>query len=76
MNTDGSLEQSKMSMVRLPTDNSVISLLATISTVFGCGIVSSGQESSRDFTVTEFTTLPIAMVYSGRLKFTLEFLVL
>ncbi|KAJ1373648.1 hypothetical protein KIN20_036116 [Parelaphostrongylus tenuis] len=38
-------------------------LLATISTVFGCGVLPAGQGSTRNFTVTGFT-LPVAMAYS------------
>ncbi|KAJ1348934.1 hypothetical protein KIN20_004343 [Parelaphostrongylus tenuis] len=40
----------------------MISLLDTISTVFGCGVAPAG--STRNFTVTGFTTLPVPMVYS------------
>ncbi|KAJ1355887.1 hypothetical protein KIN20_013453 [Parelaphostrongylus tenuis] len=36
--------------------------LATISTVFGCGVLPAGQGSTRNFTVTGFT-LPVAMAY-------------
>ncbi|KAJ1367924.1 hypothetical protein KIN20_028952 [Parelaphostrongylus tenuis] len=42
----------------------MISLLAAISTVFGCGVMPAGQASSRTFTVTGFT-LPVSMVYSS-----------
>ncbi|KAJ1354006.1 hypothetical protein KIN20_010806 [Parelaphostrongylus tenuis] len=48
---------------RRVNDPLVISLLATISTVFGCGVLPAGQGSTRNFTVTGFT-LPVAMVYS------------
>ncbi|KAJ1353571.1 hypothetical protein KIN20_010224 [Parelaphostrongylus tenuis] len=47
----------------IPTDHFMISLLATISTVFGCGVMPAGQGSTRNFTVTGFT-LPVAMAYS------------
>ncbi|KAJ1361582.1 hypothetical protein KIN20_020865 [Parelaphostrongylus tenuis] len=47
----------------IPTDYFMISLLATISTVFGCGVMPAGQGSTRNFTVTGFT-LPVAMAYS------------
>ncbi|KAJ1357642.1 hypothetical protein KIN20_015825 [Parelaphostrongylus tenuis] len=43
----------------------VILLLATISTVFGCGTISTGQAKTINFTVTGFT-LPVAMVYSEK----------
>ncbi|KAJ1351402.1 hypothetical protein KIN20_007398 [Parelaphostrongylus tenuis] len=42
----------------------MISLLAMILTVFGCGVISSGQASTRTFNVSGFT-LPVAMVYSA-----------
>ncbi|KAJ1348941.1 hypothetical protein KIN20_004349 [Parelaphostrongylus tenuis] len=41
----------------------IFSLLATVSTVFGCGVLPTGQGSTRNFTVTGFT-LPVAIVYS------------
>ncbi|KAJ1350252.1 hypothetical protein KIN20_005994 [Parelaphostrongylus tenuis] len=47
-----------------PTDLVVILLLATILTVFGCGVIPSGQVSTRNFVVTGFT-LPVAMVYTN-----------
>ncbi|KAJ1357640.1 hypothetical protein KIN20_015823 [Parelaphostrongylus tenuis] len=46
-------------------DPYVISLLATISTVFGCGTIPTGQAKAVNFTVTGFT-LPVAMVYSEK----------
>ncbi|KAJ1362277.1 hypothetical protein KIN20_021789 [Parelaphostrongylus tenuis] len=49
-----------MNMVR-HSNLIIFSLLATISTVFGCGVLPTG--STRNFTVTGFT-LPVAMVYS------------
>ncbi|KAJ1369941.1 hypothetical protein KIN20_031554 [Parelaphostrongylus tenuis] len=48
---------------RKVNDLHMISLLATISTVFGCGVLPSGQGSTRNFNVTGFA-LPVAMVYS------------
>ncbi|KAJ1370376.1 hypothetical protein KIN20_032087 [Parelaphostrongylus tenuis] len=47
----------------IPTHHFMISLLATISTVFGCGVMPAGQGSTRNFTVTGFT-LPVVMAYS------------
>ncbi|KAJ1365410.1 hypothetical protein KIN20_025700 [Parelaphostrongylus tenuis] len=41
----------------------MISLLAAISAVQGCGVIPMGQASTRTFNVTGFT-LPVAMVYS------------
>ncbi|KAJ1356254.1 hypothetical protein KIN20_013929 [Parelaphostrongylus tenuis] len=41
----------------------MVSLLATISTVFGCGVMPPGQVRTISFTVTGFT-LPVAMVYT------------
>ncbi|KAJ1354294.1 hypothetical protein KIN20_011178 [Parelaphostrongylus tenuis] len=46
------------------TDLFTISLLATISTVLGCGVLPPGQGSTRIFNVTGFT-LPVAMAYAG-----------
>ncbi|KAJ1363981.1 hypothetical protein KIN20_023961 [Parelaphostrongylus tenuis] len=51
-------------MVRLPTESFAILLLATISSVMGCGVLPAGQASTRTFNVTGFTTLPVAMIYS------------
>ncbi|KAJ1358156.1 hypothetical protein KIN20_016486 [Parelaphostrongylus tenuis] len=50
-------------MARLSYDSFKISMLATISTVFGCGVMPAGQRSTRSFTVSGFT-LPVAMAYS------------
>ncbi|KAJ1353424.1 hypothetical protein KIN20_010051 [Parelaphostrongylus tenuis] len=47
----------------IPMDHFMILLLATISTVFGCGVLPAGQGSTRNFTVTGFT-LPVAMAYT------------
>ncbi|KAJ1361743.1 hypothetical protein KIN20_021076 [Parelaphostrongylus tenuis] len=52
-----------MNMESQQTDLFIISLLATISTVLGCGVMTAGQVSTRNFTVTGFT-FPVAMVYS------------
>ncbi|KAJ1368826.1 hypothetical protein KIN20_030165 [Parelaphostrongylus tenuis] len=54
-----------MNTARLSTDSFMVLLLATISTVFGCGVVPAGQASIRPFTVSGFTTLPLPMVYSS-----------
>ncbi|KAJ1354298.1 hypothetical protein KIN20_011181 [Parelaphostrongylus tenuis] len=40
-------------------------LVAAISTAFGCGVIRAGQASTRNFTVTGFTTLPAPLVYAG-----------
>ncbi|KAJ1354011.1 hypothetical protein KIN20_010810 [Parelaphostrongylus tenuis] len=48
---------------RYLTGSFMISLLTTISTVLGCGVMPAGQMSTRPFTVIGFTTLPVAMVY-------------
>ncbi|KAJ1361323.1 hypothetical protein KIN20_020540 [Parelaphostrongylus tenuis] len=50
-------------MMKRATNSSIISVVATISTVFGCGVTPAGQVSTTNFTVTGFT-LPVAMVYS------------
>ncbi|KAJ1353173.1 hypothetical protein KIN20_009746 [Parelaphostrongylus tenuis] len=44
----------------------MISLIATISTVLGCGVMPAGQASTRMFTVSGITTLPAAMAYSDK----------
>ncbi|KAJ1360181.1 hypothetical protein KIN20_019096 [Parelaphostrongylus tenuis] len=41
----------------------MISLLVSISTVLGCGVMPAGQASYRTFTVTSFTTLSVSVVY-------------
>ncbi|KAJ1358846.1 hypothetical protein KIN20_017384 [Parelaphostrongylus tenuis] len=41
----------------------MVFLLATIRTVFGCGVMPAGQARTVTFTVTGFT-LPVAMVYT------------
>ncbi|KAJ1347114.1 hypothetical protein KIN20_002076 [Parelaphostrongylus tenuis] len=50
-----------MKMTSLPTI--LISLLTTILTVLGCGVMPQGQARTTNFTVNGFT-LPGAMVYS------------
>ncbi|KAJ1358820.1 hypothetical protein KIN20_017348 [Parelaphostrongylus tenuis] len=52
-------------MAGLLTNLIMILILTAISTVLGCGVVPAGQASSRTFTVTGFTTLPVAMVYTS-----------
>ncbi|KAJ1349617.1 hypothetical protein KIN20_005211 [Parelaphostrongylus tenuis] len=54
------------SIKRLPIELFLISLLATFSTVFGCGVMPAGQVSTRTFDVSGFTTLPVNMVYAGK----------
>ncbi|KAJ1372095.1 hypothetical protein KIN20_034157 [Parelaphostrongylus tenuis] len=49
-------------MVRL-LEFFMILLLATISTVWGCGVILAGQAITRTFNVTGFT-LPVSMAYS------------
>ncbi|KAJ1351401.1 hypothetical protein KIN20_007396 [Parelaphostrongylus tenuis] len=53
-------------MLRFLPSSVAILLLATILTVFGCGVMPAGQASTRTFTVTGFTTLPVTMVYAGK----------
>ncbi|KAJ1366596.1 hypothetical protein KIN20_027288 [Parelaphostrongylus tenuis] len=55
-------------MRKLPTNSIVTSLLMTISTVLECGVLPACQASSRTFTVTGFTTLPVAMVYTSAMN--------
>ncbi|KAJ1358826.1 hypothetical protein KIN20_017354 [Parelaphostrongylus tenuis] len=52
-------------LIGLPTNPIMISLLVSISTVVGCGVMPAGQASNRTFTVTGFTTLLVAMVYTS-----------
>ncbi|KAJ1372998.1 hypothetical protein KIN20_035316 [Parelaphostrongylus tenuis] len=49
----------------LPTNPIMISLVVSISAVVGCGVMLAGQASNRTFTVTGFTTLPVAMAYTS-----------
>ncbi|KAJ1374535.1 hypothetical protein KIN20_037240 [Parelaphostrongylus tenuis] len=51
-------------MARLSAALSIIPLLATISTVFACGVLPAGQMTTRSFTISDLTTLPVAMVYT------------
>ncbi|KAJ1368346.1 hypothetical protein KIN20_029462 [Parelaphostrongylus tenuis] len=51
-----------MSMASHLSDLFMIFLLATISTVLGCGVLPAGQASTRTFTVSGFS-LPVAMIY-------------
>ncbi|KAJ1366438.1 hypothetical protein KIN20_027101 [Parelaphostrongylus tenuis] len=50
-------------MARYLTGLLMLSLLATISAVFGCGVMPAGQARGVTFTVTGFA-LPVAMVYT------------
>ncbi|KAJ1354811.1 hypothetical protein KIN20_011860 [Parelaphostrongylus tenuis] len=52
-------------MTMVSIDPFVISLLATVSTVFGCETMPTGQAKTVNFTVTGFT-LPVAMVYTEK----------
>ncbi|KAJ1361020.1 hypothetical protein KIN20_020167 [Parelaphostrongylus tenuis] len=52
-------------MERLRSDFFMISLLATISTVLGCGVMPAGQATIKTFNLGGLTTLPPAMDYSG-----------
>ncbi|KAJ1362260.1 hypothetical protein KIN20_021762 [Parelaphostrongylus tenuis] len=51
-------------MAGTPTSSFIVSLLATISIVLGCGVMPAGQGSTKNFTVSGFT-LPVAMAYSS-----------
>ncbi|KAJ1352427.1 hypothetical protein KIN20_008757 [Parelaphostrongylus tenuis] len=49
-----------------PSIDAIISLLlATILTVSGCGVLPGGLVSTRKFNITDFVTVPIAMVYTN-----------
>ncbi|KAJ1350408.1 hypothetical protein KIN20_006193 [Parelaphostrongylus tenuis] len=52
-------------MAGLLTNLIMTLMLTAISTVLGCGVLPAGQASNRAFTVTGFTTLPVAMVYTS-----------
>ncbi|KAJ1374281.1 hypothetical protein KIN20_036936 [Parelaphostrongylus tenuis] len=52
-----------MNIARIFTDPFMFSLLAVISTVLGCGVLSTGQGRTWSFTVSGFI-LPVSMVYS------------
>ncbi|KAJ1369348.1 hypothetical protein KIN20_030785 [Parelaphostrongylus tenuis] len=55
-------------MARIPkTCLFTTSLLTTISTTLGCGVMPPGQAITRNFTVSGFT-LPVTMVYSGEIS--------
>ncbi|KAJ1358839.1 hypothetical protein KIN20_017370 [Parelaphostrongylus tenuis] len=51
---------------RLPIDHFIITFLAAVTVVLGCGVVPAGPGSTRTFNVTGFTTLPVAMVYTDK----------
>ncbi|KAJ1374279.1 hypothetical protein KIN20_036934 [Parelaphostrongylus tenuis] len=51
-------------MMRLSAGPFMISLLTTISTVFGCGVLPAGQMTTKSFTISDLTNLPVAMVYT------------
>ncbi|KAJ1347573.1 hypothetical protein KIN20_002666 [Parelaphostrongylus tenuis] len=55
---------ANMARHQTSTAPSMISLLTAFSTVLGCGVIPAGQVSTRTFTVTGLTTLPVAMVYT------------
>ncbi|KAJ1365414.1 hypothetical protein KIN20_025705 [Parelaphostrongylus tenuis] len=59
---EGPAEDS--SMAKLHNVLSVKTLLATMSKVFGCGVMPVSQMSTRNFDVTDFT-LSSTMVYSN-----------
>ncbi|KAJ1371092.1 hypothetical protein KIN20_032967 [Parelaphostrongylus tenuis] len=50
-------------MAKFLVNPTMTSLLVTISTVLGCGVIPAGQASTRTFMVRGFT-LPVGMVYS------------
>ncbi|KAJ1359500.1 hypothetical protein KIN20_018258 [Parelaphostrongylus tenuis] len=43
----------------------VILLIVSISTLFGCGVIPGGQTSSRTFTASGPSNLPVIAVYTG-----------
>ncbi|KAJ1364767.1 hypothetical protein KIN20_024924 [Parelaphostrongylus tenuis] len=43
----------------------MISLLVSISTVFGCGVIPGGQTSTRTFTASGPSNLPVIAVYTN-----------
>ncbi|KAJ1367877.1 hypothetical protein KIN20_028887, partial [Parelaphostrongylus tenuis] len=51
---------------KLPIIHVIITLLAAITVVLGCGVTPTGQGVTRAFNVTGFTTLPVAMVYTEK----------
>ncbi|KAJ1367821.1 hypothetical protein KIN20_028816 [Parelaphostrongylus tenuis] len=48
----------------IPTNTFVISLLVSISSVFGCGVIPGGQTSTRTFIASGPSNLPIIAVYT------------
>ncbi|KAJ1368486.1 hypothetical protein KIN20_029622 [Parelaphostrongylus tenuis] len=52
-----------MNMTRPLTNYLMLSLLAIIATILGCGVMPAGQANTKSFTVSGFS-LPISMVYS------------
>ncbi|KAJ1357448.1 hypothetical protein KIN20_015601 [Parelaphostrongylus tenuis] len=48
-------------MAKHLTSFSMITLIATFFTVLGCGVMPASQMSTKPFTVTGSTTLPVAM---------------
>ncbi|KAJ1369225.1 hypothetical protein KIN20_030636 [Parelaphostrongylus tenuis] len=54
-------------MSKFPPEILMISPLAAMPTVLGCGVLPAGQTSTRTFTISNFT-LPVAMVYIGKPK--------
>ncbi|KAJ1367427.1 hypothetical protein KIN20_028336 [Parelaphostrongylus tenuis] len=44
----------------------MILLLVSVSTVFGCGVIPGGQTSTRTFTASGPSNLPIIAVYTDR----------
>ncbi|KAJ1372996.1 hypothetical protein KIN20_035314 [Parelaphostrongylus tenuis] len=50
-------------VVQYPMGSTMVFLLATIRTVFGCGMMPAGQARTVTFIVTGLT-LPVAMVYT------------
>ncbi|KAJ1362074.1 hypothetical protein KIN20_021486 [Parelaphostrongylus tenuis] len=58
-------------MGNISIDAFMISLLA-ISRVLGCGVMPSGQVSTRAFTVTDFTTLQFAVAFSDKLEVSVQ----
>ncbi|KAJ1347676.1 hypothetical protein KIN20_002803 [Parelaphostrongylus tenuis] len=51
----------------------MILLLVSISTVFGCGVIPGGQTSTRTFTASGPTNLPIIAVYTNNNAFSAQF---
>ncbi|KAJ1358008.1 hypothetical protein KIN20_016308 [Parelaphostrongylus tenuis] len=50
-------------MAIFPISYPLIISVSTFATIWGCGVLPSGQASNRNFTVTGLT-LPVNMVYS------------